>query len=89
MPRKQVNFLAKAKTQSKNLDVEDWVQTRGEEKEDSETITKKASTPKKDKMKRLTLDISDQLHRTIKAKAVAEGKTMADMLRELLETTYN
>jgi predicted DNA binding CopG/RHH family protein len=39
-------------------------------------------------MKRLTLDISEELHRAIKGKAVIEGKPMVDMLRELLEEKY-
>lgn len=44
--------------------------------------------PEEPKMKRLTLDIPDELHRKIKGKAVAEGVTMVEMLRELLETNY-
>lgn len=40
-------------------------------------------------MKRLTLDIPDSLHRKIKGKAVAEGVTMVEMLRDLLEKPYN
>ncbi|MGB3789344.1 MAG: hypothetical protein WA949_15140 [Phormidesmis sp.] len=41
-----------------------------------------------DKMKRLTLDIPETLHRRIKGKAVMEGITMVNMLRELLEKNY-
>ncbi|MEL6501315.1 MAG: hypothetical protein AAFZ17_08235 [Cyanobacteria bacterium J06650_10] len=43
---------------------------------------------KKPTMKRLTLDIPENLHRRIKGKAVMEGVTMVNMLRELLEETY-
>lgn len=39
-------------------------------------------------MKRLTLDIPESLHRRIKGRAVMEGTTMVNMLRELLEDTY-
>lgn len=39
-------------------------------------------------MKRLTLDIPETLHRRIKGRAVMEGVTMVNMLRELLEETY-
>lgn len=39
-------------------------------------------------MKRLTLDIPESLHRRIKGKAVMEGVTMVNMLRELLEENY-
>ena len=42
----------------------------------------------KEKLKRLTLDIPDKLHRAIKGKAALEGKAMVDMLRELLEEKY-
>jgi hypothetical protein len=37
------------------------------------------------KMKRLTLDLPEGLHRAIKRRAVEEGVTMVDMLRTLLE----
>jgi predicted DNA binding CopG/RHH family protein len=39
-------------------------------------------------MKRLTLDIPEELHRAIKRKAVDEGVTMAELLRSLLEQHY-
>ena len=40
------------------------------------------------KMKRLTLDLPEGLHRAIKLRAVSEGVTIADMLRKLLEEHY-
>ena len=40
------------------------------------------------KIKRLTLDLPEGLHRAIKHRAVEEGVTMADMLRQLLEAHY-
>lgn len=40
------------------------------------------------KMKRLTIDITEELHRAIKMKAVERGTPMADMLRSLLESNY-
>jgi predicted DNA binding CopG/RHH family protein len=39
-------------------------------------------------MKRLTLDISEPLHRAIRMKAVEEGTAMAYLLRNLLKTHY-
>ena len=42
----------------------------------------------KQAMKRLTLDIPENLHRRIKGKAVMDGVTMVNMLRKLLEETY-
>ena len=40
------------------------------------------------KIKRLTLDLPEGLHRAIKRRAVEEGVTMVDMLRTLLEEQY-
>ncbi len=40
------------------------------------------------KRKRLTLDLPEGLHRAIKLRAVAEGVTIVDMLRKLLEEHY-
>jgi predicted DNA binding CopG/RHH family protein len=37
-----------------------------------------------DKTKRLTIDISEPLHRALKIKAVTDGVTMAEIIRELL-----
>ena len=41
-----------------------------------------------EKMKRLTLDLPEGLHRAIKRRAVEEGVTMVKMLRTLLEERY-
>lgn len=40
------------------------------------------------KMKRLTLDIPEELHRVIKIAAAQEGVTMAEKLRSLLAKHY-
>ena len=58
--------------------VDQWVETRMVETELQE----------KPKMKRLTLDIPETLHRAIKMKSVEQGVPMADLLRELLERNY-
>lgn len=42
----------------------------------------------KAKMKRLTLDISEDLHKAIKMQSVTLGIPMVDMLRKLLESHY-
>jgi predicted DNA binding CopG/RHH family protein len=52
----------------------------------SEESNGEASQPVK--MKRLTLDISEDLHKAIKTRAVVEGVPMANMLRSLLEENY-
>jgi len=41
-----------------------------------------------EKMKRLTIDISDSLHRTIKSECAMRGTKIADEVRELLLQKY-
>ena len=92
--KKKVSFGTKPKTS-----VDDWVDNREvpEEVAEESPVAKtpapveseqEVEEPKKEKMKRLTLDIPESLHRRIKGKAVMEGVTMVEMLRELMEETY-
>ena len=37
-----------------------------------------------DKTKRLTIDVSETLHRALKIRAVTDGVTMAEIVRQLL-----
>ena len=54
-----------------------------------ETIVQTPQTEtEKTKLKRLTLDISEELHRSIKMKSVSLGIPMVDMLRTLLDSNY-
>lgn len=92
MPRKQVKFGAQPKLQP---DLNEWVEKREvpvlEEVPPIAEPEPPPPQPKeepKEKMKRLTLDIPESLHRRIKGKAVMEGMTMVEMLRVLLEETY-
>jgi predicted DNA binding CopG/RHH family protein len=79
MPKK-VNFNAKPSTPN----VDNWVNTRSVEAE-AQLDVEPASKPK---MKRLTLDITEELHKAIKLKSVQEGVPMADLLRILLEKNF-
>lgn len=55
----------------------------------SESIVQTPHTEaEKTKLKRLTLDISEELHRSIKMKSVSLGIPMVDMLRTLLDKNY-
>ncbi|WP_019505527.1 hypothetical protein [Pleurocapsa sp. PCC 7319] len=83
MPQKKVSFNAKPK-QEKPKNVDEWVVNRDLKAVDSKSQSAEASI----KMKRLTLDIPESLHRAIKKKAVEDGETMADQLRSLLEKHY-
>lgn len=84
MPAKKVNFGTKPNAQPASVD--QWVQERPNA---NEQIKNDLPDEPLEKMKRLTLDIPESLHRAIKSKAVTEGRTMVDMLRELLEETYS
>jgi predicted DNA binding CopG/RHH family protein len=83
MPQKKVSFNAKPK-QEKPIDVDEWVVNRDLKAVDSKLQLEEAAI----KMKRLTLDIPESLHRVIKKKAVEDGETMAEQLRSLLEKHY-
>lgn len=84
MPAKKVSMGKKPGFQEKPTGIEEWVANReGVQVEEQ---------PKEDqpvKIKRLTLDIPEGLHRAIKRKAVEEGVTMADLLRVLLEQHFD
>ena len=84
MANKKVSFGTKP--QSSPIDLDQWVQAR--EGASEQSISEDLLDQQVEKMKRLTLDIPESLHKIIKGKAVAEGRTMVDMLRELLENTY-
>lgn len=45
-------------------------------------------TPPREKMKRLTIDISPTLHRRVKAGCAARGIEMADLMRQFLEREF-
>lgn len=103
MARKKVTFGAQPKAQP-NIDewvetrevVSNSNETQLEPTDMPEAapITEKTTIPAaerpqpQEKIKRLTLDIPESLHRRIKGKAVMEGTTMVEMLRELLIETY-
>jgi len=50
----------------------------------------KTTTPAatNERRKRLTLDVSEDLHRRIKMSCVGQGELMADVLREILEKSF-
>ncbi len=77
MPKK-VNFKTKPTAETKQQ-VEEWVANRKSEQSEQ---------PEPKKMKRLTLDIPENLHRAIKMKSVEEGVPMADLLRDLLQQHF-
>lgn len=94
MAGKKVSFGTKPQKQP---DVDAWVESRDSPIQTSTTEERAVIEEKKpvqeeaiepNVTKRLTLDIPESLHRQIKGRAVMEGTTMVNMLRELLEKTY-
>ena len=79
MAAKKVSIGTKP-VSSVSSNVDQWVETR--------TVEMETVPQEKPKMKRLTLDIPETLHRAIKMKSVEQGVPMADLLRELLESNY-
>jgi predicted DNA binding CopG/RHH family protein len=102
MASKKVNFGTKPQKQpdvdawveSRDAQADNAVKELPAIEEQAPAISSKTKTQRvadksdKDTLKRLTLDIPESLHRRIKGKAVMEGVTMVNMLRELLEETY-
>jgi predicted DNA binding CopG/RHH family protein len=89
---KEVSFSAKPKIKA---NVDNWVESREIPTSEANPqlatpeVTQITEEPSQPKIKRLTLDISEALHKKIKVRAVIEGISMVEMLRELLETTYD
>jgi len=91
MPAKKVSFGRKPGAVEKPVDVEEWVSNREalvETQETQEPVEPVEPEVKPEKIKRLTLDIPESLHKAIKLKATSEGVTMVELLRELLEEHY-
>jgi predicted DNA binding CopG/RHH family protein len=85
MPAKKVSFGKKPAPEEPQGDrLNEWV-THRERQESAE----QPHLDQPEKMKRLTLDIPEPLHRAIKRKAVDEGVTMVELLRSLLEQHFD
>jgi predicted DNA binding CopG/RHH family protein len=83
---KKVPMSTKPSSVSDPAQLDQWVSERGES--DGAESQSLESAPESVKMKRLTLDIPEDLHRAIKTRAVVEGVAMANMLRSLLDQNY-
>lgn len=82
MPAKKVSLGRKPEKPEAPTDLEEWVTSREnvqtEQPKENQTV----------RLKRLTLDIPEDLHRAIKRQALESGVTMADLLRSLLSQHY-
>jgi predicted DNA binding CopG/RHH family protein len=79
MPAKKVSMGTKPGRAASPANVDDWVQAEP---------AKSTAPTAEEKIKRLTLDIPETLHKAIKTRSVEEGVTMVVMLRELLDKHY-
>ena len=71
---KKVSFAAKTTLEKPTID--QWVETR--------VVSELVVAPVEiEKMKRMTNDIPESLHKAFKSKSSAEGKTMGDLIRSL------
>lgn len=72
--------------------VDKWMEGQsggaGESAPPAATATAKPSAVPAPKMKRLTIDIPDSLHRRVKSRCGMDGLRMADVIRELLEQRF-
>lgn len=77
---KKITIGAKPTVQSPSASAEEWVSNRNiEHVQPVET----------QKMKRLTIDVTEGLHRRIKTACAARGTKMADEIRDLLEKHFS
>jgi predicted DNA binding CopG/RHH family protein len=83
---KKITIGTKPSPAPEPAQIDQWVSKR--EEADGAESQSLESIPESVKMKRLTLDISEDLHKAIKTRAVVEGVPMANMLRSLLEQYY-
>ena len=75
MSNKKIYIGAKPTTKNTQETADKWVESR--------TVSSKV-----ERMKRLTIDVPESLHRTIKAKCAMRGTKIADEVRELLLQKY-
>ena len=74
MSTKKIDFGSKPTSKPAPAPVDTWVESR---------VTGEAEA-----MKRLTIDIPESLHRTIKSQCALRGTKIADEVRELLLKKY-
>ncbi|MBU1059081.1 MAG: hypothetical protein KJ804_12280 [Proteobacteria bacterium] len=76
------------------VQADEWVEERKPKPQEETKPAPKPATQQTqveespEELRRFTIDISEQLHRKIKAKAAMEGETMAKMLRRILEEQF-
>jgi predicted DNA binding CopG/RHH family protein len=87
MVAKKVSIGMKPQKAEEPANLEQWISTRPSVEETPVPVPPPAEAAPV-KMKRLTLDIPEPLHKAIKSRSVQDGVAMVDMLRTLLEEHY-
>ena len=82
---KKITIQKKPNSNNSSLSLDSWVSDRGNVPEHSQFIS--AKTIKVD-MKRFTIDVPSELHKTIKKACAERGTKMADEIRDILTKHY-
>lgn len=87
MTKKKVELKPKPKAAAKSKAVDEWVE--GKEVGESASAAEQAGSANgqgngSQRMKRLTIDVSEDLHRRIKVGCASRGLKIADVVRGLL-----
>ena len=84
MAKKKVPIKAKSKAAAPSKAADEWVDGKASEQNEQDTAQGNGNQ----KMKRLTIDVSEDLHRRIKVGCASRGVKMADEIRGLLEREF-
>jgi len=85
MSRKTVPFKMPVKTADP---AEAWVQAREVPEEPQQSATVTPLIQPAEAMKRFTIDVTESLHKRIKAQCALRGVKMADVIRDMLEKEF-
>lgn len=86
---KKVSFGARPTPVPVAKEADSWVGKPTGEPIEDRTLLKEAAQPaSSEPMKRLTIDVTDSLHRRMKVACATRGLKMADVMRELLEKEF-
>ena len=89
MSRKTVAFKVNPAPKAADAGVEAWVTKRTADLPEAGAGGNVTPLPQPaDPMKRFTIDVSERLHKRIKAQCAMKGSKMADVIRDLLEEAF-
>ena len=80
MSGKKVSITPKPTNAQSEPNLDSWISQGKESLNDAQ--------PTSEKIKRLTIDIPESLHRIIKSQCASRGNKIVDEIRELLEQKY-